>query len=246
VGYSDVQRLLARTPGNTRHFFDSPRTFVVGASAPTLRLLGLGAAVPTASFSSETALASAINRHQLRSGTLAVLYAPQHSRSLTPQGEQLHPDEYTQRAARLAHAHGLLLVAAPAANLVAARAPRTPARAFYSQFVKLRIAVGVARYADSYAIQADGLETHRSAYLGFVQGVVLEAAISHPGVELLTGVSGSSLRRGQVAQALLNAVLAPGNIVSGYWLDDPAQAQTCPTCISAAAALLRGLYLRGM
>jgi hypothetical protein len=246
VSFSEVQRLLAQEPGNALHFFDSPRTFVVGASASTLSSLGLGAAIPTASFTSETALARAISRRQLRSGTLAVMYAPQHSRSLTPQAEQLHSDTYTLRAARAAHARGLLLVAAPAANLVAARAPRTPANAFYSQFVKLRIAAGVARYADSYAIQADGLETRRLPYLGFVQGVVLQAALSHPGVELLTGVSGSSLRRGQTAQALLNAVLAPGNLVSGYWLDDPAQAWACPTCTSAAATVLRGLRARGM
>jgi hypothetical protein len=246
VSYSDAQRLLAQAPGNAHHFFDSPRTFVVGASAPTLSRLGLGAAIPTASFTSESALARAVNRHQLRSGTVAVLYAPQHSRSLTPQGEQLHPDQYTQRAARVAHAHALLLVAAPAPNLVAARAPRTPARAYYSQFVKLRIAAGMARYADSYAIQADGLEPHRSQYLGFVQGIALQAAVAHRGVELLTAVSGSSLRKGQAAQALVNAALAAGNIVSGYWLNDPAQAKACPRCTSAAAGFLRGLRAQGM
>ncbi len=246
VSYSDVQRLLAQAPGNAHHFFDSPRTFVVGASAPTLRRLGLGAAIPTASFSSEAALAKAINRRQLRSGTLAVLYAPQHSQSSTPRAEQLHPDQYTQLAARAAHSHGLLLVAAPATNLVVARAPRTPARSLYSQFIKLRITAGVARYADSYAIQADGLETRRSAYLGFVQGVALQAAVAHPGVELLTGVSGSSLHKGQPTQTLLNAVLAAENIVSGYWLDDPAQAQACPTCTRAAAVVLHGLRARGL
>jgi hypothetical protein len=246
VGYSEVQRLLARAPNLTRHFLDSPRTFVVGASAPTLQQLGLGAAVPTASFSNETALASAISRGQLRSGTLAVMYAPQHSRSLTPTDQQLHPGKYAASAARAAHSHGLLIVAAPAASLVAASAPRTPAHAFYSEFVKLQIVPGVARYADSYAIQADGLETRRSAYLGFVQGVALQAAVAHPGVELLTGVSGSSLSNGQAAEVLLNAALATGKVASGYWLDDPPGAQACPTCTSAAAALLRGLYGRGM
>jgi hypothetical protein len=226
VGYRELQRLLAQAPGNPRHFFNSPRTFVVGASAPTLRGLGLGAAVPTASFSSETALATAISQGQLPSGTLAVVYAPQHSRFLTPRAEQLHPDQYAARAARAAHTHGLLLVAAPAATL--------------------RIAAGAARYADSYAIQADGLDTRRSAYLAFVQRAALQAARAHPGVELLTGVSGSSLRRGQAAQALVNAVLAAGNVVSGYWLDDPAQAWACPRCTSAAAAVLRSLSARGM
>jgi Cellulase (glycosyl hydrolase family 5) len=246
VGFSEVQRLLAQAPAVARHFFDSPRTFVVGASAPTLHRLGLGAAIPTASFSSETALARAISRHQLRSGTLAVLYAPQHARFLTPQAEQLHPADYTVRAARAAHSQGLLLVAAPYTSLVAASAPRTKAPAFYSEFLKLRIAAGVARYADSYAIQADGLDTRRSAYLAFVQGVALQAAIAHPGVELLSGVSGSSLGKKQAPKALLNGALAAGIISSGYWLNDPAQATACPRCTSAAAALLRGLRARGM
>ncbi len=246
VGYSELQRLLARAPNQTRHFFDSPRTFVVGASEATLSRLGLAAAVPTASFSSEAALSSAISRRQLRGGTLAVLYAPQHSRSMTPQAEQLHPDEYTLRAARAAHAHGLLLVATPAANLVLARAPRTPPRALYSEFLKLRIAAGVARYADSYAVQADALETQRSAYLGFVQAVAVQSAVAHPGVELLTGVSALSLRKRQTAQALVNAAVAAGNIASGFWLDDPARAQACPVCTSAAAALMRGLRASGI
>jgi hypothetical protein len=104
----------------------------------------------------------------------------------------------------------------------------------------------MARYADSYAIQADGLATHRSQYLGFVRGIALQAAVAHRGVELLTAVSGSSLRKGQGAQALVNAALAAGNIVSGYWLNDPAQAKACPRCTSAAAGFLRGLRAQGM
>jgi endoglucanase len=245
VGYSEMQRLLAQAPGNAHHFFDSPRTFVVGASAPTLRRLGL-AAIPTASFTSESALAKAINRHQLRSGTVAVMYAPQHSKFATPRAEQLHPDTYTLRAARVAHSHGVLLVAAPAVNLVAARAPKTKASAFFNEFLKLRIAPQMARYADSFAIQADGLATHRSAYVQFVQTVAFQAAAAHPGVELLTGVSGSALSKKQPAKLLLNAVLAIGNAVSAYWLDDPGQAQACPSCTSAAATILHGLRARGL
>jgi hypothetical protein len=246
VGYNELQRLLAQAPGNARHFFNSPRAFVLGASAPTLRRLGLPAAIPTASFASEAALASAINRRQLRSGTLAVLYAPQHSRSATPRAEQLHPADYAVRAARAAHSHGLLLVVAPAANLVAASAPKTKASAFYTEFLKLRIAAGVARYADSYAVQADGLGTRRSAYLQFVLGSAGQAEGSHPGVELLSAISGSPLSKRQTPNTLLNTVLAAGPIVSGYWLNDPAQTTVCPRCTSVAATLLRGLRARGM
>jgi hypothetical protein len=245
VGYSEMQRLLAQAPGNAHHFFDSPRTFVVGASGPTLRRLGL-AAIPTASFTSEAALAKAINHHQLRSGTVAVMYAPQHSRFATPQSEQLHPDAYTQRAARVAHSHGVLLVAAPAVNLAAARAPKTKASGFYNQFLKQRIAAQMARFADSYAIQADGLATHRASYVRFVQGVALQAAMAHPGVELLTGVSGTALSKKQSANLLLNAVLAAGNAISAYWLDDPGQTQACPRCTSAAVTVLHGLRARGL
>jgi hypothetical protein len=246
VGYSEMQRLLAQAPGNAHHFFDSPRTFVTAVSAPTLRRLGLPAAIPTTSFTSESALAKAINRHQLRSGTVAVMYAPQHSGFATPQDEQLHPDTYTQRAAKVAHSHGVLLVAAPAVNLVAARAPKTPARSLYNQFIKQRIAPQMARFADSYAIQADGLATHRSSYARFVQDVSLQAAAAHPGVELLTGISGSALGKRQSANLLLNAVLAAGNVVSGNWLDDPGQTKACPRCTSAAVTVLHGLRARGL
>jgi hypothetical protein len=174
------------------------------------------------------------------------MYAPQHSRFATPRAEQLHPDTYTQRAARVAHSHGVLLVAAPAVNLAAARAPKTNASGFYNQFLKQRIAPQMARFADSYAIQADGLATHRTSYVRFVQNVALQAAVAHPAVELLTGVSGTALSKKQSANLLLNAVLAAGNAISAYWLDDPAGTQACPRCTSAAVTVLHGLRARGL
>ena len=70
--------------------------------------------------------------------------------------------------------------------------------------------------------------------------------MAHPGVELLTGISGTALSKKQSANLLLNAVVAAGNAVSAYWLDDPGQTQACRRCTSAAATVLHGLRARGL
>ena len=125
VNSKAVASLETLNPGVTKHFFNSPRAFVVGANANKLTQLAITSALPTAKFTNEATLAAAVNSGDLPPGTRAVMFADEYG-ALTPRAQQLHPSTYYSRAALVAHRAGLLLVAAPATSLVFARAPETP------------------------------------------------------------------------------------------------------------------------
>ena len=243
-----VRRLDALSPELVHHFFNTPRTFVTGASTTSLQRLGLDAAIPTASFTSETALARAVKQRELPFGTRAVVFDDEHW-DLTPRGQQLSPALYYQRAAKIAHEHSLLLIAAPSPNLIQARRRKASGSALYSAFLARRIAAGAARYADVYDIQGQGLEAQRSTYASFVQSVAFQAAEAHPGVEMLAGISSDPPGRQRPLGVLLGAVGGSGPAVSGYALSDPAGKSGCAACVGphdgATVALLRGLRSEG-
>jgi hypothetical protein len=243
-----IRRLNALSPSLVRHFFNTPRTFITGASSTSLQRLGLPAAIPTASFTSETTLARAVNQRQLPFGTRAVVFDAEHW-ALTPRGQQLGPAIYYQRAAKVAHKHALLLIAAPAPNLILARHPKASGSSLYSAFLSRQIAAGAARYADVFDIQAQALEAQRSPYASFVQSVTFQASEAHPGVELLAGISTDPPGRRRPLAVLLGAVGGSGPAVSGYALSDPGGNSGCAGCVgphdAAAIALLRGLRSEG-
>ena len=60
VSASLLSRLQLVAHATAAHFFNTPRTFVTGASSSSLALLGMGSAVPTMSFADESKLAAAV------------------------------------------------------------------------------------------------------------------------------------------------------------------------------------------
>ena len=248
IDYQALGRLDALAPGLVRHFFDTPRAFVIGAGSTALARLGLPAAIPTASFTSETTLARAVSRRQLPFGTRAVVFDDEHWKQ-TPYAQQLAPAPYYQRAAQVAHSHALMLVAAPAPDLVLARSPRLSNAALYSNFLNRRIAAAAARYADVYDIQAQGLEGKRSMYGSVVQAMALQAAEAHPDVEVLGGISTEPAGGGRPLDVLLHAIGGTAHAVSGYWLAYPPGHPRCSACLSQSdrtvISLLRGLRNEG-
>ena len=169
IGAADLSHLRTAAPVVSTRFFDTPRTFVTGVGPTALGALGMPTAVPTQSFASAGALISAVDTGRLRPGTRAVVYAAAHSGS-TPLAEQRHLARFYRLAGQAAHAHGLLFIAAPAANLVAALAPHTPASRQDSAFLRLRIAaqwqkqdlITVRDLAASGALDLGGLISHRA------------------------------------------------------------------------------------
>lgn len=240
VSYNELRRLLSLAPSLSHQFFNTPRTYVTGVSESTLQQLGLSAAVPTATFDDEAALSKAVSRHQLRSGTEAVLYDDEHWQ-LTPRDQQLHPAQYYNRAAQVAHTHGLLLIAAPAPDLATAIAPKTRKSRTFAEFLRLRIPSTVARNVDVYDVQAQSDESSTYSYATFVGAAEAQAEAAHPGVAVLGGLSTNPQGPRQRDNVLLKAVQSTQSFLAGYWLNDPSRSSVCPTCTGPYPTVLTGL-----
>jgi hypothetical protein len=226
VSAATLARLDASIPVTVTRLFDTPRTFVTGAAAASLPALGVPNAIAATSFASTAALARAATAGTLRPGTGALIDAPGGTRA-TPASERRNPAEAFQRAAQAAHAHGLLLVAAPALTL--ATAPATaPARRRDAQFLRSRLAAAAARYADAVAIPSQGTETDAAGFTAFVEAAARQATRAHRSVELLGGLTGGTPRSAVTAPALFTAFLSTRLSVAGYAFDDPAGAAADP------------------
>ena len=215
VSATVLRGLATMAQSTTAHFFNTPRTFVTGAGAPTLAELGMGSAVPAMSFADEGKLAAAVTDGRLQPGTAAVVYAAGATRA-TPAAQQRNPAHYYAMAARIAHAHDLLFIAAPQASLVTALAPGTLPADLDRAFVVLRLAADTARDADAFQAPAGAGQADPSAYADFVSTTSRQAARSHPGIELLAGLSAGAARSAQSADALFDAFLSTRLTVTGY------------------------------
>ena len=215
-----LKSATALQSATVQRFFDTPRTYVTGAGSAVLTELGTPMAVPTAGFANETTLANRITRGALAPGTGAVVYAPGATR-FTPSAQQRDPAHYYQLAARVAHAHGLLLIAAPATGLVAATEPLTPPADRDAAFLRLGIVTAAARYADVLDVPAQGDELYTASYLAFAHSAAARAARAHPGIEVLAGLSSGDPGMSPDADQLFDAYLGTRLIVSGYELDAP-------------------------
>ena len=215
VSAGALRGLATHARSTTAHFFNTPRTFVTGADSPTLAALGMGSAVPAMSFADEGKLAAAVTQGHLRAGTAAVVYAAGAS-TATPRAQQRNPAHYYAVAARLAHAHSLLFIAAPQANLVTVLAPGTPKGTLERGFLRLRLAADTARDADAFEAPAQGTQDDPAGYADFVSAASRQAARSHPGIELLAGLSAGAARSARSAEALFEAFLSTRLTVSGY------------------------------
>ncbi len=207
---------------------DLPRHRVYELLAPGERpMRGVGA-LPVATFSSVAALQDALGRGTLPAGTRAVLYDPE-AWSYTPVGEQRDPVQAAAQAAGLAHAHGLLLIAAPALSLTRVLAPGGHAPG-WRRFLDLGLAAGFARVADVVDLQAQSLERDAATYQAFVAAAAAQARASSPRVSVVAGVSTNPPGTPVDSQQVITDVRATQPVVDGYWLNIPFPSRHCPAC----------------
>lgn len=185
------------------------------------------AAEPVVTFASATALERTVAGGQLPAGTYGVLYDPE-AWSFTPPSEQRDPVEAATRAARVAHAHGLRLIVAPALNLTTVLALGHRSR--WQAFLDIGLAGQMARVADVIELQSQSLERDTATYAAFVRAATAQATAASPGVTVLAGLSTNPPGAPVDARHLALAIQATRSVVSGYWLNIPGQGPRCPTC----------------
>ncbi len=200
--------------------------------------------IPIMSFSSYSGLETALSAG-LPPYIKGVMYDAE-VWALTPVQEQQNPETYYPKAAALAHAHGLMFIAAPAMNLVTAHGPTSDRpRAYLQQ----NIAALAARDADIIDIQAQSLERNSAQYTTFVQQAVRQARGARTPVTVLAGLSSNPPGPDVTVDMLIAAVSGTRRTVDGYWVNIPGNGSQCPTCSQPrpqlAIDLLRAPALAG-
>ena len=178
-------------------------------------------------FPSAVALQRAVTGGQVPAGAYGVLYDPE-AWSYTPAAEQRDPVAAAERAAAVAHAHGLRFFVAPALNLTTVLAPGGSSR--WQSFLRLGLIGRLARVADVVELQAQSLERDTATYRSFVSAAAAQASAAQPGVTVLAGLSTNPPGAPVTTEFLLSAIAATRSLVDGYWLNVPGQGPRCPTC----------------
>lgn len=228
------------TRNQVQVLFGNSRTYLVRPATGTAPVSG---AVRTTSFTDYNALAKAITTHSLPAGTKAVLYDDE-AWSFTPSAQQHNPAKYEALGAKLAHAHHLLFIAAPAVDLVKVLDP-TVQTDYYAAYLKLGLAAGAARYSDLVDIQAQGSITITMKYPQFVQAAAAQARRANRHVSVIAGLSTNPSGAHVTPGEFKAAFVAVRPYVNGYWVNIPSGGAYCPKCGTpkprVAVPLLRSL-----
>ena len=203
--------------------FDRPQTFVV--TRPRIKN-SLPNATPTQTFTSYADIALAFRNGTIRPGTKAILYDDERWH-FTPKEEQNDPVGYAKTAAKIVHAHGLILICTPATDLVGVIDPGAGNK--YDRFLALGIIGGLAKVADVVEVQAQGAQG-TPKYAEFVAGASKQALSSNPNIKLYAGMSTNPTGRLVTPEQLFADFSATRGYVTGYWMNVPGKSPYCPTC----------------
>jgi hypothetical protein len=217
LGQAGLTKPLLRT------LFGSNRAYLTGTTtAPPV-----SGALRTVTFTSYQTMEKQLAGPGLPAGTTAVLYDNE-AWSLTPAAEQHDPAKYEELAAKLAHAHHLLLISTPATDLTDVLAPTQSDH--FAAYLRLGLAASAAKYADVIDIQAQGSEANLSRFTSFVKGAAAQARGANPHVIVLAGISTNPSGQHVSSAQFTGTYNAVRSYVNGYWLNIPAQGTACPKC----------------
>jgi len=210
-------------------FLDDTRPYVLKKRGDAFVIPPNWHATPSTPFQSFGAIKAALEQHTLAPDVKGVLYDYE-KWSFTPEEEQRNPPGYVQQAADLVHAHDLLFLTSPSANLVKVMAPETGKgdADLFSAYLRLGIAADGARYADVFVIQAQRALRNTEVFANFVQQAASQARRANPKVVVLAGISTNPIGRHVITDDILRAIAATRDIVDGYWLNIPTRNEYSP------------------
>jgi hypothetical protein len=228
-------RWLLNGPGVAAIAADAEASRLLDNTAPFVMMGPRVTAIPPGwnavtfrSFTQFGAIRTALERGGLGPRVNGIMYDYERWR-FTPEEEQRNPAGYVKQAADLVHAQGLLLLTAPAVNLVTVMAPEDGGKR-YDAYLRLGIAADAARYADVFDIQAQGSERNIELYANFVRQAAAQARQANQKVVVLAGISTQPGGQQVTADDVLRAIAATRDMVDGYWFNIPQPSEYCPGC----------------
>jgi hypothetical protein len=231
-----LAQLQALDPGLTDQAFNTPRTFVLGASNSTLAAAGLGAATPAEAFTSLATMSQALAAGSVFPGTEAVVLDLGPG---SPVSQQRHAAQTFRQAAVTAHHAGYLFIAAPQIGLVHTLEPKARPSWRNFDFIRRNLAGIAARYADAIVLPFGGTQKRTVGYLDLTRAAVQQANQARPGVQIIGGLSVGSHSTASAA-SLVAAAQATGGYVTGYSLSGQSAAGA-----TSSLGLLQELYTAG-
>lgn len=218
---------------------DSPYTFLIVNKQQLTQVPAGTKAMLVAAFDNYSALESTLNQGHLSSRFRGVLFDDE-AWTLTPGYQQKNVAKYEQKAAELAHSHGLFLIATPGVDLTRVLDRGGPGTAF-QKYLNLGIAGDAARYADVIDIQAQSTQAQTAEYTSFVAAAAVQARAANPNVVVLAGLSTNRPGPAITVSKLAAAVRSTHAIVNGYWLNIPVPGRACSYCHAPEPGLADGL-----
>jgi hypothetical protein len=239
---TNIARVAAADPRVARALFGTRASFGLGNPAGRQDQVPAGSqAVPTLVFRSLRTFRAELRRGRIDPGIRAVLYDPERWPQ-TPGAEQRDPIGAMRAFAKLAHAHRLEVILAPARDLLLVPGARCTAGGQRLDQAYLRCGLArAARYADVFSIQSQADEFDLPAYRAFVDAVAAQARAAHPGVRVFAGISTHPATGRAPGSDMAAAVAAVDGTVDGFWANVFAGR---PGQLAAAVALFRTLAQR--
>jgi hypothetical protein len=216
-----VLRTLLGQDQHLASAFAGRTTYVTSPGpAPLAALRMAGVIEPTADYTSFAAFAADLAAGRLPKADHAVLYDIE-KWSATPTDEQQNPRAYMDSFARLARAHGLLPILAPARDLVLVPGGSCVKRAGESvsdAYLRCGLA-GADAHAAVLVVQSQAEQSDPAAFRGLLAQAVRQARAGNPGISVLGQLATAPLGRPAPLAGILAAGRSVAPLVQGFSLN---------------------------
>jgi hypothetical protein len=199
----NIQRLSQTDPREASHFFNTPKSYDAGASLVSTPVQAGYATTPVLTYGSYARFESDIDGGKITYPYKWVMYDPE-KRSTTPVSEQQNPVKYMTLFGRLAHAHGLKVIQAPALDLGSVAGsvlPRHQGESLDQWYIRVNIAGAAAAGGDNFRRQDEANTTSGGQYAYMFNTTEGQAQAANPNVQVYSEVSTVNGTAAQMAAA---------------------------------------------
>jgi hypothetical protein len=190
-------------PAIANHFFNTPSSYGLGTSSGSSPILDNFSTSAVLAYTSYAQFESDVANHAISPSYKWVLYDPE-MWSRTPVEEQKNPEQYMRLFGKLAHAHGLNVIEAPARDLGLvpdSACPQQPKENLDAWYTRCDIAGIAATYSDVLVVQDQVDTTDLSAYDALYTRARTQALAANPQVAVDSELSTNYGTADQMAAA---------------------------------------------
>jgi hypothetical protein len=187
----NIQTLSQADSATTAHFFNTAGSYGAGASLVQTPVQAGYATTPVLSYSSYAQFSSDVKSGSITYPYKWVMYDPE-DWAKTPVGEQQNPVLYMELFGKLAHAHGLKVVEAPAMDLCSVsgtKLARKSGETCSQWFARVNIAGGAAADGNIFVLQDESNTANLSLYDSLYGTAAAQARAANSAISVYSEVS---------------------------------------------------------